>query len=106
MEKLTLIQVIQTIGEWIESDDVFVRDGKTGPIIPNAWIDCTKGSLLKRLCALPTNDSDVDRLLQLAKMRLSVHKTTLELVQSEKAKAAIKELKFFIRELEIICTKN
>lgn len=48
----TLSAVIKVVDEWLNSNDVFITDGKGGNVIPNAWIDCIKGSLLKRMAKI------------------------------------------------------
>lgn len=58
MEKITLQQAIKTIDEWLNSDDVFVTNGEGGEVIKTAWVDCKKGSLLKRLCLLSSEYKD------------------------------------------------
>lgn len=52
MTPISLKQVLAVVNEWLKSDDVYVTDGEGGPKLPNAWIDCVKGSLLKRLCVV------------------------------------------------------
>lgn len=59
----TLTQVMTIIDEWLSSDDTFVTDGEGGEKLPNAWIDCVKGSLLKRMVAIvpePTNKNNLE----------------------------------------------
>lgn len=61
MDKLTLEHVLKTVDEWLNSDDVFVREGEGGPTIPNAWVDCKKGSLLNRLCKIDTTSVNTNK---------------------------------------------
>jgi len=57
----TLYKVMKVVDEWLKSDDTFVTDGENGKKIHNAWIECIKGSLLKRMSKIlpPPLDTEV-----------------------------------------------
>jgi len=46
--KRTMLNIMRTVDEWLNSEDTFVTD-KEGKIIKDGLIDCKKGSLLTRI---------------------------------------------------------
>lgn len=47
-DKKLMFRVMKAVDSWLKSDDTFVTD-KDGNLIPNALIDCKKGTLLTRI---------------------------------------------------------
>lgn len=48
----TLSQVMKIVDEWLNSEDVFILDKEAGNKLPDAWIECVSGSLLKRMALI------------------------------------------------------
>lgn len=68
----TLSQVMKIVDEWLNSEDVFILDKEAGNKLPDAWIECVSGSLLKRMALIlpgktvtSVQDDDEDDIVSL-----------------------------------------